>query len=166
MKEPSPTDSRETRAIGSRSELIKESTGQLDNEAGGYTTDGFRKSYMLRKHHQFFKGTNIITTDSLQYSDPIQVAPHSDFILYVNAVQQNTPADLRMQVQCSPDGHQWYDLQDGVFGGWTIGSAASPLKECYAGTILGKFMRIMLYSNIIQGGALWNVNVEAEFLQP
>ncbi len=168
MKEPSPTSSEEAKAVTTLKQLIRESTAQLANEEGGYTTFGYRKGLMLRKWQTFCDGIKLDQNNNTYTSKPFDCTPYSDFIFYLDAVctLDGSPV-LQVEVQYSPDGNQWYDLQDGVFGTMTIPVLATPIKQCFAGVILGRYMRVMLYANIaLQNVNSWTVTASAEFLQP
>ena len=168
MKEPSPTSSEEVRAIKTPKTLKMESVGQLYNEAAEYKTFGYRKEYMLRKWEQFFNGKYFDCNNYCATSKPIDCTPFSHFIFYLDCeASLNGTPDLYVEVQFSPDNNQWYELQDGPFGTMIIPAAATQLKECYAGTVLGRYMRVWLYSNLAGTQKLWwNVSCSAELLQP
>lgn len=168
MKERSPTSSEEARAIKSSKQLKMESTGQLYNEAAEYKTFGYDKAYMLRKWETFVSGEKLDQDTNTYTSKQFDCTPFSHFIFYLDAVctLDGCPV-LQVEVQYSPDGNQWYDLQDGVFGTMTIPVLATPLKQCFDGVAMGRYMRVMLYSNILRENLnSWIVTASAEFLQP
>lgn len=95
-------------------------------------------------------------------SKSFECAAFRAFTLMIDLDVTNAPTDIRIDVEFSHDGINFYKHMDGPFGSLMYEDSAGDKKECVIGRLTANWMRIYVLSSGCSASATFTLSIDAE----
>lgn len=113
----------------------------LDEEANEWDA-GWQNFFKRQKHVVFIAAqvfNNLVTSVT---SATFKSAPYKEFSLLIDLVVANTPTDIVIRVDESPDGIKWHQIMNGPFGDIRYEDSAGAKTESIQGKVNCPYIRL------------------------
>ena len=111
---------------------------------------------------EFVNAVLFDSADEVYTSKEFECAPFKEFLLLIGLNVTAAPTDIRVDVEFSSDGVNWFKLMDGPFGSLLYVTAQGDKKECVSGNIIAHWMRIYVLSSGCDASNTFKLSVTAE----